>query len=50
LIVDLVDARTRKLVFRGLGKGVVGGPQENAAKIREAVATMFAAYPGSSAR
>jgi hypothetical protein len=50
LILDLVDARTRKLVFRGTGKGVVGGPQENAAKIREAVAKMFAAYPSGGGR
>ena len=50
LILDLVDARTRKLVFRGVGQAVVGAPQENAAKIREAVAKMFAAYPGGGAR
>lgn len=50
LILDLVDARTRKLVFRGVGQAVVGGPQENAAKIREAVTKMFAAYPGGGAR
>lgn len=50
LILDLVDARTKKLVFRGVARAVVGGPQENAAKVREAVAKMFAAYPGGGAR
>ena len=50
LILDLVDARTKKLIFRGVGRAVVGGPQENAAKIREAVTKMFAAYPGGGAR
>ena len=50
LILDLVDARTKKLVFRGVGRAVVGGARENAAKVREAVAKMFAAYPGGGAR
>jgi hypothetical protein len=47
LILDFVDARTKKLVFRGVGKAVVGGPESNAAKIREAVAQIVAAYPGA---
>lgn len=47
LILDFVDARTKKLVFRGVGKAVVGGPESNAGKIREAVAKIVAAYPGA---
>ena len=46
LILDFVDAHTKKLVFRGVGKAVVGGPESNAGKIREAVAKIVAAYPG----
>ena len=49
LILDFVDARTKKLVFRGTGKAVVGGPEANAAKIREAVKKIVAAYPNSGA-
>ena len=45
LILDFVDSRTKKLVFRGTGKAVVGGPEANAGKIRAAVAQMVAAYP-----
>ncbi|HET7512424.1 MAG TPA: DUF4136 domain-containing protein [Chthoniobacterales bacterium] len=48
LIVDFVDARTKKLVFRGVANAVVGGPEANAAKIREAVAKMMAGFPKSS--
>ena len=47
LILDFVDAHTKKLVFRGVGKAVVGGPESNAGKIREAVAKIVAAYPGA---
>jgi hypothetical protein len=50
LILDFVDAHTRKLVFRGVGNAVVGGPESNAAKIREAVAKIVAAYPGGATR
>lgn len=50
LILDFVDARTKKLVFRGVGKAVVGGPESNASKIREAVAKIVAGYPGGAAR
>jgi Domain of unknown function (DUF4136) len=45
LILDFVDARTKKLVFRGVGKAVVGGPEANAGKIRDAVGQIVAAYP-----
>lgn len=47
LILDFVDAHTKKLVFRGVGKAVVSGPESNAGKIREAVAKIVAAYPGA---
>lgn len=47
LILDFVDAHTKKLVYRGVGKAVVGGPESNAGKIREAVAKIVAAYPGA---
>jgi uncharacterized protein DUF4136 len=48
MILDFVDAHTKKLVFRGVGKAVVGGPESNAGKIRDAVAKIVAAYPGSA--
>jgi hypothetical protein len=48
LIIDFVDARTKKLVFRGIGTAVVGGPEANAAKIREGVAKMMANFPRNS--
>ena len=47
LILDFVDAHTKKLVFRGVGTAVVGGPESNAAKIQEAVGKIVAAYPGA---
>jgi len=28
LIIDFVDAKTRKLVFRGIGKGTMGDPKQ----------------------
>ena len=45
LVLDAVDTRTKKLVFRGAGTAVVGGPDNNADKIREAVKKMVAAVP-----
>src|SRR5437763_6629840 len=45
LILDFVDAHTKKLVFRGVGKAVVGGPESNAAKIRAAVAKIVDQFP-----
>jgi Domain of unknown function (DUF4136) len=50
LILDFVDAHTRKVVFRGVGQAVVAGPESNAAKIREAVAKIVAGYPGAGAQ
>jgi len=48
LILDFVDARTKKLVFRGIGQAVVGGPEANAEKIREGVKKMMEGFPKSS--
>ena len=45
MILDVVDTHTKKLVFRGTGTAVVGGPEDNAGKIREAVKKMVAALP-----
>ena len=45
MVLDFVDSHTKKLVFRGIGTAVVGGPEANAEKIQEAVEKMVAAYP-----
>ena len=45
LILDAVDLHTKKLVFRGTGTAVVGGPESNADKIRDAVKQMVASLP-----
>src|SRR5215831_19116331 len=45
MILDFVDARTKKSVFRGVGTAIVGGPESNAAKIREGIAKMVEAFP-----
>lgn len=50
MILDFVDNHTRKLVFRGTGRAVVGGPDSNAEKIREAVARIVAGLPASAAQ
>jgi hypothetical protein len=50
MILDVVDTRTRKLVFRGTAEAVVGGPASNAEKIREAVRKMVAALPAVGAQ
>jgi hypothetical protein len=48
LVLDFVDRHTKKLVFRGVGKAVVGGPESNARKIEEAVAKIVAEFPGGT--
>ena len=48
LILDFVDTHTKKLVFRGVGTAVVGGPDKNAGKIQAAVAKIVAALPMGS--
>jgi hypothetical protein len=45
LILDFVDAKTHKLVFRGTGTGTVGDPQANAQQIREAVEKIMKDFP-----
>ena len=45
MILDFVDARTKKLVFRGVGTAVVGGAESNAEKIRQGVHKMVESYP-----
>jgi hypothetical protein len=45
MILDVVDTHTKKLVFRGMGQAVVGGPESNAGKIRDAVKKMVASLP-----
>lgn len=49
LVLDFIDARTQKLVFRGVGKAVVSGPQSNAEKVREAVEKIVEKFPGGAA-
>lgn len=46
LIVDLYDARTKQLVWRGTAAGTLSDkPEKNTAKMNKAVAKMFEQYP-----
>jgi hypothetical protein len=45
LVLDFVDTRTKKLVFRGTGRAVIDGPESNARKIQEAVTKIVAELP-----
>jgi len=45
LILDFVDTKTNKLVFRGTGTALVGTTQSNAKKITEAVTQIVADFP-----
>jgi hypothetical protein len=45
MILDFVDVKTKKLVFRGKGEAIVGDTESNAEKIREGVKKMVEAYP-----
>ena len=45
LILDFVDAKTQKLVFRGTGTGTVSDPETNADRIREAVQKIVQQFP-----
>ncbi|TAK59968.1 DUF4136 domain-containing protein [Methylobacter sp.] len=47
LILDFVDAKTQKLVFRGTGTGTVSDPQTNAERIREAVEKIVKDFPNT---
>ncbi len=46
LVIDFVDRKTHKIVFRGLGQAAVGSTERNAAAIQEALNKIVAAYPG----
>jgi len=48
MILDFVDARTKKLVFRGTGQAVVSGSESNAEKIRQGVHKMMEGYPAGA--
>lgn len=45
LILDFVDAKTHKLVFRGVGTGTVSDPKTNAERVREAVEEIVQNFP-----
>jgi hypothetical protein len=47
LVLDFVDARRRRLVFRGIGKGVVGNRESSPKDLEDAVAKIVAGLPGS---
>ena len=46
LVLDFVDNRTKKLVFRGVGSGTIGSAEANARKVQEAVTRITAKFPG----
>lgn len=50
LILDFVDAKTQKLVFRGVATGTVGDPESNAAQMKEAVRKIVADFPPGVAK
>jgi Domain of unknown function (DUF4136) len=50
LVLDFVDRRTSKLVFRGTAKAVVSGPESNARKIQDAVTKIVAKSPFGATR
>lgn len=45
LILDFVDTKSNQLVFRGTGSAMVGNPNANADRIREAVLRIAAGLP-----
>lgn len=46
IVVDLVDAGTNQLVWRGVAEDVISrDPERNAAMLREAISRMFSDYP-----
>lgn len=47
LVIDVVDRKSRALVFRGIGQAVVGIQERNAAAIKEAVSKMAAEIPSA---
>jgi hypothetical protein len=49
LLIDFVDPKTKKLVFRGLAQAAVGSQRANASAIQEAVTKIVAQFPGPGA-
>jgi hypothetical protein len=47
LILDFVDAKTQKLVFRGIATGTVSDPQTNAKRVREAIKEIVEKFPNT---
>jgi hypothetical protein len=47
LVLDVVDTKTKRLVFRGQGEAVVGSQESNARKIRDAVQRIVAEMPAT---
>ena len=45
LILDFIDAKTQKLVFRGTGTDTVSDPETNAKRVREAVTKILEKFP-----
>jgi hypothetical protein len=45
LIVDLIDAKAKTLVWRGTARGTLGDSEQNAKKIDEAAVKLFAEFP-----
>jgi hypothetical protein len=45
LLLDFIDARTRKLIWRGTATDTLGSPESVQATIEEAVKKLLAAYP-----
>lgn len=45
LILGFVDAKTQKLVFRGVGSATVDKPETNAERVKEVVEKIVQDYP-----
>lgn len=51
LVVDIIDAKAKKLAFRATASDTVSdNPQKNEKKIHKAVEKMFEKYPGATTR
>ena len=51
IAVDIIDARAKKLAFRGTASDSISdNPQKNEKKIHKAVEKMFEKYPGNPAK
>lgn len=48
LILDFVDSKTQKLVFRGIATGTVSDPETNAQRVRQAVDEIVQEFPGDA--